>query len=110
MMTKEASTKIVNFMTPSAGVLVVWRGHISHLFKMLNFIKIYFFLPCIDPTNWVYGNDELGRFYQNCKFRTCARTCQSKMLHFIKKSFNILLGIWQTNWIMKSKEFNDPKV
>ena len=30
MMTKEGSTKIVNFMTPGAGVLVLGRGHISH--------------------------------------------------------------------------------
>ena len=30
MMTKEGSTKIVNFMTPRAGVLMLGRGHISH--------------------------------------------------------------------------------
>ena len=30
MMTKEGSSKIVNFMTPGAGVLVIGRGHISH--------------------------------------------------------------------------------
>ena len=30
MMTKEGSTKIVNFMTPGAGVLVLGCGHISH--------------------------------------------------------------------------------
>ena len=29
-MTKEVSTKIVNFMTPRAGVLMIERGHISH--------------------------------------------------------------------------------
>ena len=29
MMTKEGSTKIVNFMTPGAWVLVLGRGHIS---------------------------------------------------------------------------------
>ena len=28
-MTKEWSTKIVNFMTPGAGVLMLMRGHIS---------------------------------------------------------------------------------
>ena len=32
--TKEGSTKIVNFMTPLAGVLVLGRGHISHIVKM----------------------------------------------------------------------------
>ena len=30
MMTKEGSTKIENFMTPGAGVLMLWRGHISN--------------------------------------------------------------------------------
>ena len=34
MMTKEGSTKIVNFMTPEAGVLALGRGHISHIVKM----------------------------------------------------------------------------
>ena len=29
-MTKERSTKIVNFMTPGAGVLMLGHGHISH--------------------------------------------------------------------------------
>ena len=31
MMTKEASTKIVNFMTPVARVLVLGRGHIVNM-------------------------------------------------------------------------------
>ena len=30
MMTKKWSTKIVNFMTPWAGVLMLGYGHISH--------------------------------------------------------------------------------
>ena len=34
MMTKEGSTKIVNFMTPGTAVLVLGRGHISHILKM----------------------------------------------------------------------------
>ena len=38
-MTKEGSTKIVNIMTPRAGVLVLWRGHISHLVKMGYFFQ-----------------------------------------------------------------------
>ena len=38
-MTKEGSTKIVNFMTPGAGVLVLGRGHISHIMKMHYFFK-----------------------------------------------------------------------
>ena len=39
MMTKEGSNKIVNFMTPGAGVLVLGRGHISHTVKMHYFFK-----------------------------------------------------------------------
>ena len=39
MITKEGSTKIVNFMTPGAGVLVLGCGHISHIVKMHNFVK-----------------------------------------------------------------------
>ena len=38
-MTKEGSTKIVTFMTPWAGVLVLGRGHISHIVKMHYFFK-----------------------------------------------------------------------
>ena len=34
MLTKEGSTKIVNFMTLGAGVLVLGCGHISHLMKI----------------------------------------------------------------------------
>ena len=30
MMTKEGSTKIVNFMTPGTGVLALGCGHTSH--------------------------------------------------------------------------------
>ena len=40
MMTKEGCTKIVNLMTPGAGVLVQGHGHISHVVKMHNFFKI----------------------------------------------------------------------
>ena len=39
MMTKEGSTKIVNFMTPGAGVLVLGRALISHIVKMHYFFK-----------------------------------------------------------------------
>ena len=34
MIAKEGSTKIVNFMTPGSGVLLLGRGHISHIVKM----------------------------------------------------------------------------
>ena len=33
-MTKEDSNKIVNLMTPGAGVLVLGHGHISHIVKL----------------------------------------------------------------------------
>ena len=39
MMTKERSTKIVNFMTPAAGVLAPGRGHISQIVKIHYFFK-----------------------------------------------------------------------
>ena len=39
MMTKEGSTKILNFMTPGAGVLVLGRGHISYIVKLHYFFK-----------------------------------------------------------------------
>ena len=38
-MTKERSTKIVNIMTPGAGVLVLGHGHISHIVKRHYFFK-----------------------------------------------------------------------
>ena len=34
ILSKEGPTKVVNFMTPGAWVLVLWRGHISHIVKM----------------------------------------------------------------------------
>ena len=39
MMTKEGSIKIVNFMTPGAGVLALGCGYISHIVKMHYFFK-----------------------------------------------------------------------
>ena len=39
MMTKERSTKIVNYMTPGAGVLMLGHGHISHIRKIHYFFK-----------------------------------------------------------------------
>ena len=45
MMTKDGSTKIVNFMTQRAGVLVLGRGHKSHIAKVHYFFKIFFSTP-----------------------------------------------------------------
>ena len=39
MTTKNMSNKIVNFMTPGAGVVVLERGHISHTENVLIFKK-----------------------------------------------------------------------
>ena len=38
-MTKEGSTKILNFMTPSAEVLVLGCGHISQIVEIHYFFK-----------------------------------------------------------------------
>ena len=45
MITNEGSIKIVSFITPGAGVLVLGCGHISHLVKMHYFLKylLYFY-------------------------------------------------------------------
>ena len=45
MLIKEGSTKIVNFMTPGAGFLVLGRGHIRHIVKMHNSLNIFFSTP-----------------------------------------------------------------
>ena len=39
MMTKEGSAKLLNAVTPRAGVLVLGRGHIIHIVKMHYFFK-----------------------------------------------------------------------
>ena len=64
MMTKERSTKIVDFMTSRAGILVTERGSISHYA-----VKMHYFsslLLDIDDTNYVYSHDDLGWVYQIC--------------------------------------------
>ena len=43
MMTKEGSTKIINFMTQGAGVLVLGLVHISYIVKNHYFFKKIFF-------------------------------------------------------------------
>ena len=69
LINKEGSTKIVTFMTPGAGVLVLGCGHISHIVKMHYFFKnLSSLLPVIDQTDYVYSIDDQGRVYQNCKF------------------------------------------
>ena len=73
IMTEEGSTKIVNFITPGAWVLVLGPGHISHIAKMLISLTIFLSThvpPGIDQTNQACSNDEQERVYQNCKFHT----------------------------------------
>ena len=41
-MSQGGSTKIVNFMTLGARIVMLGRGHMSPTVKMLNFIKIIF--------------------------------------------------------------------
>ena len=52
MITKEGSTKIVNFLTPRAGILVLGCGHIIYTVKMHYFVKeSSSFHSGIDQTN-----------------------------------------------------------
>ena len=52
MMTKEGSTKIVNFMTPEARYLVLGCGHISYLVKMHFFKNVLYSWTCIRQTKY----------------------------------------------------------
>ena len=58
MTIKEQCTKIVDFMTPGAGVLV--RGH-GHILKMQYSFSSSSLLWGMDQTNEVYSNDDQGR-------------------------------------------------
>ena len=76
MMTKEGSTKIVNFMTHGSQLLVLGRGHISHIVKMHNFIYKILYSQARFTQN---SNDNQGRVHLNRKFHdpqvrgSCAR-------------------------------------
>ena len=45
MMTKEGSTKIVNFMIPGAGIFALGRGHIRHIVRMYYSYKTLLLYP-----------------------------------------------------------------
>ena len=66
MMTKEGSTKIVNFMTLGVGVLGF--GHISHILKMYYFLKnLLYFQALIRQTKYIVmmtneGSTKIGNF------------------------------------------------
>ena len=66
MMTKEWSTKMVNFMTPGVGVLVLRCGPISYIVKIPYFFK-NFLLYSQAQIRQTEGNDAQGRVYENCK-------------------------------------------
>ena len=60
-MTKEGSTKIINFMTPGTGVLVLGHGHMSHIVKMHFFFSNHStLLPGIVQRNQICSNDDQG--------------------------------------------------
>ena len=70
-MTKEGSTKIVHFMTPGTGVLVLGSGHISHIVKLHYFSNnLLLYTPRQRSNKLIvyYSNHDQGRVYQNCKF------------------------------------------
>ena len=66
MMTKEGSTKIINFMTH--GVLMLGCDHISHIVKKHNFFKnlLLYSQAWIKATNCI--EMMRGRVQQNFKF------------------------------------------
>ena len=70
MITKEGSTKILNFMTPGAGILALGCGHISLIVKMHYSLKnLFLYIPAwIRHTIKVYSDDDNGRVNPNYKF------------------------------------------
>ena len=88
-MTKEGSTKIVTFMTPRAGVLVLGLGNISHIVKMHFFFK-----------NLLLYSQALIRQTKYVVF-SCARAwpykSYSETALFLEQSSSLLPGIDQTN-------------
>ena len=67
-MTKEESSKIVNFMTPEARVLALEAGHISQIVKLIIPLKTSFLPPGVTKTTCVYSYDDQGRICHNCNF------------------------------------------
>ena len=60
IMTKEGSTKIINFMIKEARVLVLGLSHISHIVQLHYFFKNILLLFCLGKTTYVCGNDDQG--------------------------------------------------
>ena len=63
-MTKEGYTKIVNFMTPVGGVIVLGRRHMSYSKNALFLLKSSQ-LQGIDQTNQVWSSDYQGNIHYN---------------------------------------------
>ena len=84
MMTKKGSTKIVNFITHGAGVLVQGRGHIL-LSENALFLKISSsLLPGIEQTNLIYVLVYTSAWIRQVKFKAImAKECSSKIVNFI---------------------------
>lgn len=61
IMINEVFTRIVNFMTTVAGVVMLGRGPISHVVKWIIHLKVVFSSPGHYERNWVDSNDEDSR-------------------------------------------------
>ena len=91
MMTKEGSTKIVNFMTPGAEVLVLGHGHISHIVKMHYFFKNLLYSHAqMRQTKYIVLMTKI-RFTRILNFMTsragvlvlgCGHICHKVKMHF----------------------------
>ena len=101
MMTKEVSKKIVNFMTPGAGVLVQGCGHISHIVKLHYFFKnlLLYSQALIRQTKYVVmmtkeGSTKIVNFMTpgtGVLVQRCGHISHSEMHYFFKKSFFSIL-------------------
>ena len=84
MMTKEVSTKIVNFMFPCAGgsCARVW----SYTENALFLLESSFLTSGTDQTDRGYSNDYKGRVYPNCNVHDpqCRGLCASHVSPIVK--------------------------
>ena len=93
MMTREGSTKIVNFMTPREGVLVLGCGHISHKVKVHYFFKspLLYSHAYIRQTKYIVMMTKEG---------------STKIVNFMKSDAGVLvLGCCHINHIVKVHYF-----
>ena len=126
-MTKEGSIKLVNFMNPGSGVLMLRHCHISHIMTMhYFFLKTSSLLLIIDLTTWIYSNDNhTTKIVNFMTLKAGVNLLQReqishivKMHYFFWKSSSLLLSIDQTNWIYSNDDqervyqnckFHDPQ-